>query len=127
MIFLILGDDLMRITISCLVMIGSVVASGCVTDQAHRYYANSRFPSRPFEEVEVLYEAPSWNYEVIADFQARGASVKYMQKKAAKIGADAVIVGKYGGYRAKSDEWASDNTYGRWYSRITGTAIKHER
>ena len=35
---------------------------------------------------------------VIADFQSRGENAKAMQKKAAKIGADAVIVVYLGGY-----------------------------
>ena len=46
-----------------------------------------------------------------------------MQRKAAKIGADAVIVVPLGGYRSKSDEWAEQDTEGRTYSRITATAI----
>lgn len=104
-----------------------ILSDGCVTDQAHRYYASERFPPRPKEEVEVFSEIPSEPYEVIADFQARGASVRYMQKKAAEIGADAVIVGMYGGYRAKSDEWASEDKYAKTYTRITGTAIRYKR
>ena len=70
---------------------------------------------------------PSRPYEVIADFQARGASIEYMRKKAAEIGADAVIVGTYGGYRSKSDDWANHDKYSNTYSRITGTAIRYKR
>lgn len=101
--------------------------AGCVSDEAHRYYARERFPSRSEKEVEVLKTAPSRPYDVIADFQARGASVHYMRRKAAEIGADAVIVGTFGGYRAKSDDWASEDKYGDSYSRITGTAIRYRR
>jgi len=101
--------------------------AGCVSDEAHRYYATERFTSRSEKEVEVLKTAPSRSYDVIADFQARGASVEYMRRKAAEIGADAVIVGTFGGYRAKSDDWASEDKYGDTYSRITGTAIKYRR
>ena len=36
-------------------------------------------------------------------------------------------VGTYGGYRSKSDVWASEDTYSDTYSRITGTAIKYKR
>lgn len=71
--------------------------------------------------------APSRPYDVIADFQARGAAVEYMRRNAAEIGADAVIVGKFGGYRAKSDDWAGEDKYGDTYSRITGTAIRYRR
>ena len=103
------------------------LVAGCVSDQAHRYYADTKYPAKPVDEVEVLREAPSRPYEVIADFQARGASLEYMRKKAAEIGADAVIVGTYGGYRSKSDAWASEDKYSDTYSRITGTAIRYKR
>jgi nucleotide-binding universal stress UspA family protein len=101
--------------------------AGCVSDEAHRYYATERFAPRSEKEVEVLKTAPSRPYDVIADFQARGASVEYMRRRAAEIGADAVIVGTFGGYRAKSDDWASEDKYGDTYSRITGTAIRYRR
>ena len=103
------------------------LVAGCVSDQAHRYYADMKYSAKPVDEVELLHEAPSQPYEVIADFQARGASANYMRRKAAEIGADAVIVGTYGGYRSKSDVWASEDTYSDTYSRITGTAIKYKR
>jgi hypothetical protein len=99
----------------------------CVSDQAHRYYAAERYPQRTIEEVELLFKAPARPYDVIADFQARGASPKYMRKKAAEIGADAVIVGMYGGYRAISDEWAGEDRQADTYTRITGTAIRYRR
>jgi hypothetical protein len=98
---------------------------GCVSDEANRYYAVQRFPARPPAEVEVLYDAPTRPYDVIADFQARGATPEYMKKEAAKIGADAVIVGMYGGYRSKHDKWASEDKHADSYSRITGTAIRY--
>jgi hypothetical protein len=105
----------------------ALLINGCVSDQAHRYYGADRFPAKPIEQVEVLYDIPTRPHDIIADFQARGASVKYMRKKAAEIGADAVIVGCYGGYRAKGDEWASKDTYAKSYSRITGTALVYRR
>lgn len=126
-------DDSMRVSPVCLsvvFVVFVVIANGCVTDQAHRYYASERFPPRPLVEVEVLSEAPSRAHEVIADFQARGASAEYMRNKAAEIGADAVIIGRYGGFRAKTDEWASEDKHADTYwkfSRITGTAIRYKR
>lgn len=104
-----------------------LVIAGCVSDEAHRYYATERFPARSEKEVEVLTTTPSRPYDVIADFQARGASVKYMRRRAAEIGADAVIVGRFGGYRARSDDWASEDKYRDTYTRITGTAIRYRR
>ena len=105
----------------------ALLISGCVSDQANRYYGVERFPAKPIEQVEVLYDIPTRPYDIIADFQARGASVKYMREKAVEIGADAVIVGRYGGYRAKGDEWASKDTFAKSYSRITGTALVYRR
>lgn len=55
-----------------------ILITGCVSDQAHRYYAAERFPPKTVEEVEVLRDIPTRPHEIIADFQARGASVKYM-------------------------------------------------
>lgn len=113
--------------------------TGCVSDQAHRYYLDERYPPKDVEDVEVLWRAPEEPYTVIADFQARPGGLgpgirshgewaaEYMQKKAAQIGADAVIVGTYGGYRAKGDEWAGIDRHSETYSRITGTAIKYKR
>ena len=107
--------------------VGVLLTPACVYDQAHRYYATERYPRRAIEEVELLFDEPTRPYDVIADFQARGASPKYMRKEAAKIGADAVIVGMYGGYRAISDEWAGEDQQASSYSRITGTAIRYRR
>lgn len=105
----------------CLVSIAS-----CVSDEAHRYYASDHYAPRPCTEVEVLRAAPTKEYVVIADFQARGANEKYMQKKAAEIGADAVIVGIFGGFRSKKDDWASEDRESNTYTRITGTAIRYK-
>jgi hypothetical protein len=99
----------------------------CVSDEAHRYYATERFSPREPETVEILYRDPAEPYDVIADFQARGASPKYMREKAAEIGADAVIVGMYGGYRSKKDDWAGEDRHSDTYSRITGTAIRFKK
>lgn len=123
----------MRLGVSCipiqfvlfaiLAMVGTV---SCVTDQAHRYYAEKRYPPKNIEDVEVLWEAPTRAHVVIADFQARNARPKYMRKLAAEIGADAVIVGTLGGLRSKGDEWAGEDKYAKYYSRITGTAIRYK-
>lgn len=100
--------------------------SGCASDEAARYYATERYPARPAKEVEVLHAAPTRPHQVIADFQARNASVEAMRKKAAEIGADAVIVTILGGYRSTSEEWAGEDRYSTSYSRITATAIRYK-
>lgn len=101
--------------------------SSCVSDQAFRYYAIERYPAKQMDQVSVLFDNPSQAYEVIADFQARGASVNYMREQAAKVGADAVIVGRYGGYKSRGDTWAGTDKYADTYTRITGTAIRFKR
>ena len=104
----------------------SVVLAGCASDQAARYYATERYPTKQKAEVELLWDAPTRSYTVIADFQARGATPEYMRREAAKIGADAVIVGTFGGYRDKGDQWAGQDRQASSYSRIVGTAIKYK-
>lgn len=98
--------------------------AGCASDEAARYYAKEKYPARSPEDVAVLSAPPSRANEILADFQARGASVQYMREKAARIGADAVIITVLGGYAALNQEWASDDSYATTYSRITATAIK---
>ncbi len=103
------------------------VFTSCAHDEAARYYASQEYEARELKEVEVLYEEPQQPYEVIADFQARGASIEYMRKKAAKVGADAVIITTLGGYRDYSEEWAGKDRHSSWYSRIAATAIKYRK
>jgi hypothetical protein len=101
-----------------------MLISGCVTDVANRYYAKESFPPKDVSEVEILTSPPTRAHEVIADFQSRGETPSDMQRKAAAIGADAVIVQLLGGQVLESATWAgtaSNNTY----SRITGTAIRY--
>lgn len=102
-----------------------ILIAGCAYDEAHRYYADERYPARDPEQVEILHSKPDRPHVIIADLQARGASAEYMRKEAAKIGGDAVIVSFYGGYRARSDEWAGQDAQKHTYSRITGTVLKY--
>ena len=115
------------------ILVGTLGLSGCVADQAFRYYSDTKYPAKEREEVEVLWVKPERPFSVIADFQARRASIfqtrqdaaKFMQARAAQIGADAVIVGAYGGYRARSDKWAGEDSHATSFSRFTGTAIRY--
>ena len=59
-----------------------------------------------------------------ADFQSRGERPEAVRKKAADIGADAVIIAILGGYYA--GEWAGSDKQANTYTRITGTAIKYK-
>ena len=100
--------------------------TGCATDVANRYYGADKYPAKDAEEVELLRRRPSREFKVIADFQSRGESPEAVRKKAAKIGADAVIISILGGNYDTRDEWAGDDKQGHTYSRITGTAIKYK-
>jgi hypothetical protein len=97
--------------------------ASCATDVANRYYASQTFPPKDPTQVAILRSAPNRPYEVIADFQSRGESEKSVRKKAAKIGADAVIISTLGGYYQLSTQWASDDAHSNTYTRICGTAI----
>jgi len=100
-----------------------VIALGsCVSDQAHRLYIDEPLPRKDPTEVLILFHKPDRPYKVIADLQARNASPAYMQRKAAEIGADAVLCAYFGGRRNFADEWADKDT-SKTYSRLAGTAI----
>jgi hypothetical protein len=99
---------------------------GCASDIANRYYAKERFAARPAAEVAVLYERPARDFIVIADFQSRGETPEKLRKKAAAIGADAVIVATLGGQYRIADQWAGEDSRKHTYTRITGTAIRYK-
>lgn len=98
----------------------------CAHDVANRYYGNKRYPPKNPMNVELLKAAPAREFDVIADFQSRGESPEDMRIKAARIGADAVIVTILGGYYSLSEQWAGADSQKNTYSRIVGTAIKYK-
>lgn len=104
----------------------ALLFAGCATDVANRYYGTERYAPKEAKDVELLQHRPSREFVVIADFQSRGDSPEAMRKRAAAIGADAVIVTILGGFYSRGDEWADKDTQGDSYSRITGTAIKYK-
>lgn len=106
-------------------MCAVLLLSGCAVDVANRYYAAERFSPKEPTQVELLFRAPSRKFTAIADFQSRGESPESMRKRAAKIGADAVIVTQLGGLYSSAEQWAGDDRMSRIYSRIVGTAIKY--
>ena len=115
---------LRKVTIGVLGSVALLV--GCATDVANRYYGTERYSPKDVKEVELLQHRPSREFVVIADFQSRGDSPEAMRKRAAAIGADAVIVTMLGGLYNTGDEWAGKDTQANTYSRITGTAIKYK-
>lgn len=98
----------------------------CASDVANRYYSSEKYPPKEPDLVVVLWSPPTRAYQVLADFQSRGESPKDMQKKAAAIGADAVIVSLLGGNYSRSEQWASEDRYSTTYTRIAATAIKFD-
>jgi len=108
----------------CCLVILTLMLFGCAQDVANRYYLSQRYPEKFSHEVEILYSKPSRPFIVMADFQSRGENAEDMRDKAAKIGADAVIVSNLGGFYAQGEEWAHHDRYKGTYSRIIATAIK---
>lgn len=105
---------------------GSLLICSCAQDVANRYYASERYPAKEPNAVELLRSAPGRPYTVIADFQSRGESANSMRKRAAKIGADAIIVTPVGGYYRLNEEWAGSDSMSGSYSRLIGSAIKYK-
>jgi hypothetical protein len=85
-----------------------------------------RLPAKKISEVEVLREEPQRPYIVVADFQAKNASFKHMRKRAADIGADAVIIVPAGGWYSRDEIWADTDKQSNSYSRLIGTAIQYK-
>ena len=109
-----------------LLILASFLCS-CAQDVANRYYASERYAAKDPKEVELLTAAPSRPFTVIADFQSRGESANSMKKRAAKIGADAIIVTPLGGLYRTSEEWAGSDSMAHTYSRLVGSAIKFKK
>ena len=101
----------------------ALFVSACASDVANRYYGGA-LPERPVSEVLLLSKAPSRRYIVVADFQSRGETAEDLRIKAAKLGADAVIVAYLGGKYSTSEQWADKDRERDTYAHIVGTAIK---
>lgn len=98
---------------------------GCAMGEANRYYLKEKFSAKDIEQVEVLQSNPERPYIVIADFQVSNVKFKYLRKRAAEIGADAVIVTCTGGWYSTSEVWADEDRYSNSCSGVIGTAIKY--
>ncbi len=109
-----------------LAVLVSLLVTGCARDVANRYYGSEIYPEKQPSQVEILKTRPARDFVVIADFQSRHEDAEDLREKAAKIGADAVIVSYLGGFAARGDEWAGKDTESDSYSHIVGTAIKYK-
>jgi len=101
----------------------AVFLSSCATDVANRYYSSRTYPPKAPEQVQILQKNPTRPFEVIADFQSNWDSPAGVRAKAAKIGADAVIISTPGGRYLTTDSWASQDSLAGTGGRICGTAI----
>lgn len=100
--------------------------SSCTSDVANRYYSDKKYSPKKVEEVEVLYSKPKKKFTVIADFQSRGESDASFAKRAAEIGADAIIVTSIGGYYSLNEESAGKDRYKHdYHDHRVATAIKY--
>jgi len=117
-----MGSGLRFLVLSTLILL----LSSCVSDVAHRYYLSETFPSKDPSEVEILTSNPSRDFIIMADFQSRGESANSLRNRAARIGADAVIVSNLGGSYSLSEKWAGEDRHAGTADRIVGTAIKYK-
>lgn len=104
----------------------SICLCSCASDVANRYYSGQKYPPKKRDEVQILNSDPNRPYDVIAEFQARGETARGMQKRAAAIGADAVIITPLGGFYPLNSEWAADPRQSETYSRLVGTALRYK-
>jgi len=105
------------------ISLASLLLGGCAIDVANRYYSTRTYPPKPPEQVQILRKTPARAYEVIADFQSKWDSPEGVRAKAAKIGADAVIISTPGGQYRTDQQWAGQDSYAGSSERICGTAI----
>lgn len=112
------------LSLSCLAAV--LPLAGCATDVANRYYSATNYPSKDPVKVQVLRQEPSRPYRVIADFQSRWDTPDSVRAKAAKIGADAVIIVQPGGYYRTDQQWVGHDSCAGSSSRICGTAIVYK-
>jgi len=108
------------------VVLAVLLVAGCASDVANRYYGAAVYPEKKPAEVELLWNRPARDFIVIADFQSRGETPEDLRGKAAKLGADAVIVSLLGGKYDLGEQWAGKDSMSNTYSRITGTAIRYK-
>lgn len=107
--------------------------AGCASDQAHRYYLDQKLTPKAPDQVEILWTPPVRPYTLIADFQSRGESAVDMQKRAAELGADAVIVTPLGGLVLKDQQYANSSalynqpSQTQLFQRITASAIIYQK
>lgn len=121
-------------TIGIVITLLTLLATGCgTTDVADRYYLSRHYPARDPQTVQLLWHKPDRPFTVMADFQSRDESPEDVRKRAAEIGADAVIIAEIGGDYAKGTTWAdidmqtpSEAKKNTSYSHITGTAIIYD-
>lgn len=106
----------------------SLIASlhvSCVMDHAERVYA-AHPPS--IHPAVVLTSIPQEPYEVIADVQWEGGTVKKMAARAAQLGGDAVIIQLLGGNVYLSSLSPEEmNRSSSTFNRMAGTVIKYKR
>jgi len=114
----------MRIPLAAAVTL-CLLTAACASDVANRYYGTQTYAARPQAEVAILRARPARGFTVIADFQSRGESAADLQAKAAKIGADAVIVSFLGGLYDRGEQWAGEDSMSNTVSHIVGTAIRY--
>jgi hypothetical protein len=99
--------------------------TGCnVYDEGNRYYLTEKLSPKKIAQVELLYSKPKKEFIIIADLQGKRHTISSIRKRAAEIGADAVIIIKTGGTINFGDtKWAGTDT---GETHLSGVAIKYK-
>ena len=107
------------------VFLGGSLLGSCVMDHAERVYVSYPPSITPAEVITVIPQKP---YDVIADVQWQGGTIKRMASRAAQLGGDAVIIQLLGGNVSLASLSPEEmNRSSQTFNRMAGTVIKYKR
>jgi hypothetical protein len=95
---------LTKIIFAKILVVFAISFTGCVssTGQARVYCEFP--PTFNRQGIEIIYDKPTREYILLADFECLNASHTTIRNKAAKYGADAVFVSSYSGSFIQTNE-----------------------
>ncbi len=61
-----------RRAVGLVLLLCTPMLAACATDIANQYYGTAKYPPKDPAELELLWQRPTKDFVVIADFQSRG-------------------------------------------------------